>query len=152
MARKTEYKQRNHLKRLTFLVPSGVIFYPRHVSMCVITNSDIYMWCRFMCLRINTGKTFWCKKKFFSCPAVVRNPIWRSPNRKYLLSQLLDEIETKFQRLTPHFPVRSENIRCWSIEKLDPENVGLAVEISFLSHLGAEIISISGLATALLDF
>src|SRR5664279_4592343 len=48
-------------------------------------------------------------------------------------------------------PVWSDSIRTESIELLDPENVGFAVEIAFLSSLQAEICT-SGLLAAILDF
>ena len=95
-----------------------------------------------------------------------------------LISQLLDKIETKFQRLTLHFrgpatqwdwldncatkpevenrgyinvsgvqpaildfrlPLMSGGIQNNSIVLLDPENVGIAVEIAFLSSRQAEL-------------
>jgi hypothetical protein len=41
--------------------------------------------------------------------------------------------------LDVRLPVRSHSIETTTIELLDPENIGVAVGISFLSHLQAEI-------------
>ena len=49
-------------------------------------------------------------------------------------------------------PVWSDNIPNTSIELLDPDNMGVAVGISFLSHLQAEILVFPVLVAAILDF
>ena len=49
-------------------------------------------------------------------------------------------------------PVWSDNIRNISIELRDPENMGVAFGISFLSHLQAEIKVLPVWVAAMLDF
>ena len=62
-----------------------------------------------------------------------------------LISQLLDKIVRKFQRLNRYFEVQeligttSGSIRNSVAALLDPENGGLAVATAFISSLEAEI-------------
>ena len=65
----------------------------------------------------------------------VENPTWRPSNRNYLY------LGSGLEAAIFGFPlsVWLNNILISLCGLLDPENVGLAVEISFLSHLQAEI-------------
>jgi len=42
--------------------------------------------------------------------AEIRNSIWRLPNRKYLVFELVDEMSSKFQHLIPMFAVSHSKI------------------------------------------
>ena len=49
-------------------------------------------------------------------------------------------------------PVWLHGIQTTSIELLDPENMGVAVRISFLSHLQDEIKVLTDMMAAILEF
>jgi hypothetical protein len=97
-----------------------------------VTRNALCRWLYFIlfCVPISTvGISFLCH----SGAEIQELPIWQPP---YWISIF---------RLHPTFIFFS------SIAKLDPENVGVAVGMSCLSHRVGEIIT-SGLAVAILDF
>ena len=81
--------------------------------------------------------TKWKYPKYCPTKPEVRNPRWRPLYRKMDISQLVDELATPFQRLTPHFRGPATQRHYWNTarrnRKSDFKDGGHQTESTYIS-------------------